>query len=178
MMRVFPGSGVVRRVARRRAPALAIGLMVLGSACSGSTRSGEAKAAPALVGQTIEGRSWSLADQRPHWVVVAFQAEWCAPCRAEVSELKSLMAQRPDVRVVSVGFASTDEESRKFASSTGLQWPMIADPTGERSEDWKVLSLPSTVIVDPHGDVAARMVGGLTAKRVITLVDAQSEVPA
>lgn len=99
--------------------------------------------------------------------MVAFQAEWCGPCRQEVQELRALRKSNPDVAIVTVGFLETVEQSKRFARTTGITWPTIADADGEISSAWKVLSLPATVLIDPAGRPAKRFVGSLTERNII-----------
>ena len=43
--------------------------------------------APTVEGDTIDGGSFSLADQRGRWVVLNFFGSWCTPCLEEHPEL-------------------------------------------------------------------------------------------
>lgn len=126
--------------------------------------------APKLEGRALDGTTWKLSAQTGHWTVIAFQAKWCVPCRKEVKELLSLRASDPEVRVVTIGFASTKNETAAFARDLGVTWPAIPDPEGRIGERWGVAGLPATVIVDPSGNVASRFLGGLTSKKIHQLI--------
>jgi peroxiredoxin len=132
--------------------------LVLASAVTGcgSSGAGGSKAAPALTGTTLTGVKWDLADQRGHWVVVAFQSAACVPCRKEIPEMRDFATAHPAVRLVSVGVAETDTDFGRFLAPFHLTWPAITDREGYISDRWNVDSLPVTVVVDPQGRVRRR----------------------
>ena len=88
--------------------------LALSTACtSGGTDEGTpdvlgAKAmeepAPALAGDSVDGRPLALSDLRGNVVVVNFWATWCDPCRDEQPEL--------------VGLADDYREEVEFLAST------------------------------------------------------------
>lgn len=119
---------------------------------------------------TVDNQSWSLGDHRGEWVVVAFQSNWCTPCRQEVKELLSLRSQKPEIAVVTIGFSESVEDTRRFVQSTGVTWPAVADPLAEISKKWNVYSLPTTVLMDPNGVEAKRFLGKLTAENVTAAI--------
>ena len=129
-----------------------------------------AGSAPSLSGQTLKGARWTLASQRGHWAVVAFQASTCIPCREELPRLVTYAAGHPDVRLVSVGYAETPADFRAFLAPFHISWPALPDRDGSISEPWGVESLPVTVVVDPRGAVAKRFSGAVSAAQLDAVI--------
>ncbi len=151
------------RVRQARALLAVAVLSVAAVACS----HGSSGSAPALSGRTTAGDTWDLGSQRGHWVVVAFQASTCVPCRKELPGMRSFAEAHPDVRVVSVGLAETDADFAAFLAPFHLPWPAIADRQGYISDRWKVESLPVTVVVDPAGHIHKRFGTGVSASAAL-----------
>jgi uncharacterized protein (TIGR03435 family) len=100
-------------------------------------------------------------------VVLEFWATWCGPCVGSIPHLNELSDHfkgRP-VQFVAV----TDEEEsviQQFLKKTSINaWIGLGLDAGcGENKPYKVYSLPHTVIIDPHGRIAAIMnPGALTA---------------
>ena len=126
--------------------------------------SGPARQEVRLSGATLSGRTFTLDALRGHVVVVNVWASWCAPCRAE-SPLLASMARR--LRPRGVAFVGIDERddagaARRFAVRAGARYPELFDRTGElltRLPQLPQMGIPSTLIIDPAGRAAARIIG-------------------
>ena len=135
----------------------------------------ERKAAPALNGTTLTGQPWSLADQLGHVTVANICASWCAPCREEIPTLQRLARDNPRMKIIGVNVQDEPAAAQAFVSDLDVTWPSIVDPSGE------VLSgipgvppkaLPSTIVIDAQGRIAARVIGPVTPAMVPKLVAA------
>jgi thiol-disulfide isomerase/thioredoxin len=62
--------------------------------------------APALVGQTIDGKPFDLAKLRGHVVVANVWATWCTPCRVEMPTLDAFYKAHKAQGVVLVGLSA------------------------------------------------------------------------
>jgi thiol-disulfide isomerase/thioredoxin len=132
--------------------------------------------APALVGTTLTGQSWSLASQdRGDIVFINVWASWCGPCR---SELPMLAAAAKRLRSQGVRFLGVDERdhashARAFIASTGATYPNLFDPNGSLLRELTLLpqaGVPSTLVLDPRGRMAARVIGAITSKELAAIV--------
>jgi thiol-disulfide isomerase/thioredoxin len=136
------------------------------------------KPEPPLVGSGLDGKPISLATLGAGKVVfVNVWASWCSPCRAEspmlATSARSLEAQ-------GVQFLGLDEDynasaGRAFATSNGSPYPSFADKDGALLRKVHVLpqsAIPSTLVIDRHGRIAAGIVGVVTASEIRQLVDA------
>ncbi len=184
-------SPVRRHAFRRRAAAAAVVAALAPTACStsGASSTGdkgyiagdgavtvfaeaERDPAPMISGDAVgEGRV-ALADFTGQVTVLNVWGSWCAPCRAEADDLAAAAAALPDTAFV--GLNTRDVESAALAFERAQQTPYrsLFDPSGESLLRFYGLvnpaSLPSTVVIDSEGRVAALISGPATK---ITLVD-------
>jgi len=126
---------------------------------------GERQPAPAIAGPTLDGATWSLADQQGQVVVANVWASWCAPCRAEAPVLQQTYLDFQDQGVTFVGIDTRDSDAaaQAFVNRYGITYPNLVDPDGQLQlafrETLPPQAIPSTVIIDAEGRVAARILG-------------------
>ncbi len=123
---------------------------------------------PGLSGRTVAGQNLSVRALRGHVVVVNVWASWCEPCRSESPLLEA--AARGE-RVAGVRFVGLDENDTPAAATTflrqvGSSYPHLDDPDGSLLallSPWvPATAVPSTLVVDAEGRVAARFIGAVT----------------
>jgi thiol-disulfide isomerase/thioredoxin len=118
---------------------------------------------PDTVFTDAEGAEHTLADWRGKWVVLNFWATWCVPCRAEMPSLDTLSREMGGARlaVVPVATGRNDLQAiRRFFEETGVTaLPVLLDPRQQLAREMGVLGLPVTVLIDPDGNVVARLIG-------------------
>lgn len=137
---------------------------------------GEERADPlALAGTTLDGEPLDLADLRGRVVVLNSWASWCGPCRDETPALVSLAEESDPDDLALVGLNVTDDAAaaRAFVDEFGMPYPSIEDPEGALLATVPGVppsSLPSTVILDRDGRIAARIIGGTDALELATLI--------
>jgi thiol-disulfide isomerase/thioredoxin len=132
--------------------------------------------APSLVGETLNGQSVSLRSfDTGHIVVINVWASWCAPCRSE-SPMLAKAAQ--SLRSEGIRFLGVDEEdssshARTFVASTGATYPNLIDKEGSLLRKLTVLpqaGIPSTLVLDVSGRMAARVIGPITSRQLQQIV--------
>jgi thiol-disulfide isomerase/thioredoxin len=131
--------------------------------------------APNLRGTTIEGSKFALDDLAGHVVVVNVWASWCEPCRTESPVLARLERQLAAKKVSFVGIDETDTatSATRFVASTGARYPQLVDSDGALLRQLPLLpqkGIPSTLILDRHHRMAARVIGPVTGAEIQTLV--------
>jgi peroxiredoxin len=132
---------------------------------------------PAITGHTLSGRPISLRDLTGRGVlVINVWASWCETCRAESAALarlsRSLVAR--SVAFVGVDEQDTTSAARTFVASRGITYPHLVDPDGIALRKLLLLpssGIPSTLLVDQHGMMAARVIGTTTAPQLQRLIN-------
>ncbi|MFG2882076.1 TlpA family protein disulfide reductase [Streptomyces sp. NPDC048297] len=130
---------------------------------------GERAAAPDLSGRTIDGKSLAVADYKGKVVVVNVWGSWCGPCREEAKYFSKVSQDYADKGVQFVGINTRDSSTTPaiaFEKEHAIAYPSLYDPTGKLMLRFEKGTLnpqliPSTLIIDKDGKVAARALEAL-----------------
>jgi thiol-disulfide isomerase/thioredoxin len=138
---------------------------------------GQRPPAPELVGKTLDGATWQSSDQAGKVIVYNVWGSWCAPCRAEAPELVAA-ARATSGSAVFVGLNTRDLDTAApsaFVRAFGVPYPNLYDPDGalllKFSSQLPANAIPSTLLVDPSGRVAARIIGQTTQATLVGLIN-------
>jgi thiol-disulfide isomerase/thioredoxin len=133
--------------------------------------------APDLSGETLDGDQLALSVMRGDVVVLNIWASWCGPCRAEAPVLQQVHQdnRKRGVQFVGIDISDQDASALAFESSFGITYPSWADRDGLMqlafSEVAPSVYLPSTIVVDRDGRIAARILGGTDYGQLTDIVD-------
>lgn len=122
--------------------------------------------APELAGTTLEGDELSTADFAGQVIVLNVWGSWCAPCRAEAPALVAAAEQLRDVQFIGINTKDLDRvPAQAFVRSFDVDYPNLYDPDGALLLGFGQVppkAIPSTLVIDESGRVAARMLGEIT----------------
>ncbi|MDA0633169.1 TlpA disulfide reductase family protein [Nonomuraea sp. MCN248] len=127
----------------------------------------ERKPAPAIEGPALDGGTVSLAAHKGKVVVLNFWASWCAPCRAEAPVLKEVAAETKagGVEFIGVDFKDRKADALAFERTEKPGYPSIYDQPGKVALAFQgtvpPAAIPSTLIIDRQGRIAARALGAV-----------------
>jgi thiol-disulfide isomerase/thioredoxin len=129
-------------------------------------------------GETIDGKALSLDDYAGKVVVVNVWGSWCAPCRAEAPMLAKAARDLADQDVEFLGIDSRDPSktaARAFVRRFDIPYPSIYDQQGRTLLAFRGTltpnAIPSTVIIDRQGRVAASVLGEISRTTLYDLVE-------
>ena len=138
--------------------------------------------APAIVASTLkagrfDGSTFDLAAQRGKVVVLNVWASWCAPCRAEAPSLARVSKALSSNGVVFAGLNTRDSgtSAQSFVDHFDVPYLTLDDTDGRLQLAFRnslpMTAIPSTIVIDKQGRVAARALGELDESRVRGLVE-------
>lgn len=140
--------------------------------------------APEVAGPTLDGGELSLAQFKGRVVVLNVWASWCAPCRKESPDLQQVWEETRDEGSQFLGIDTRDSDAaaNAFVANYGLTYPHLIDTDGRKqlgfSDTLPPQSIPSTLVIDRSGRVAARALGVVTAANLRGLLEPLLAEPA
>jgi thiol-disulfide isomerase/thioredoxin len=155
---------------------------VTGSYSTTVFKLGSRPAAPDVTGTTLTGAPFRLSADRGSVVIMNFWGSWCTPCREEAPALGAL-AQHfagTGVRFIGVDIRDDPASAEAFMRTFRIGYPSLNDPNDMVALDFSgtvpPASIPTTVVIDRSGRIAARIVGQASysgLKALITQVAAE-----
>ncbi len=130
--------------------------------------------APAVTGEGFRGERFDLDAERGNWVLVNFFSTTCIPCQIEHPELVELerrYATSGALKIVSVTFEDKASAVQAFFEQKGGTWPVLLTDTGRIAISYGVTAVPESYLVAPDGTVVRKIIGGITADDIATIID-------
>ena len=130
-----------------------------------------------IAGTDYAGQEVDLASWRGDVVVLNTWYAACPPCRAEAPDLVALATDYADAGVHVLGINSTDDPGAALAFERTFEvpYPSVHDADAAAVAALQgivpVQAVPTTVLLDREGHVAARILGKVTASTLTALVD-------
>lgn len=114
------------------------------------------------------GGTFDLKANRGQVVVLNYWASWCSPCVVEIPGFDQLYrtVKSQGIEFVGVGVKDTHAHLSEFVKDNRVSYPNVYDPNAKTALQLGRIpasSLPSTVILDRKGRVAAVYVGPVLA---------------
>ncbi len=121
---------------------------------------------PTFALRTVSGDSVTLADFRGSIVLVHFWAAWCPPCVRMIPVLTELR-NLDQVQVLSI-VPQAPRSVDSFQAEFSLPYVVAVDDGSAWQAFGGVYSLPTTFLITPEGQVTERIVGHVSASRLVT----------
>ena len=113
--------------------------------------------------QTEVATGARLEDLRGHWVAINYWARWCQPCVEEIPELNALDRKYDKVTVLGVNYdGATGVELEQQERALGVAFPTLPEDPAAQLGVSRPVVLPTTLIVNPEGQVVATLLGPQT----------------
>jgi thiol-disulfide isomerase/thioredoxin len=132
---------------------------------------------PRLRGPTLGGSQLDVSNWSGRVVVVNTWGSWCGPCREEARDLARAYqdTKGEKVRFVGIDTRDNDAAAKAFVREFAVGYPSLVDNDGRLmlalGRTIPVSAVPSTVVVDTRGRIAARVIGAVTYGTLTGLIE-------
>lgn len=111
--------------------------------------------APDFTLKTLSGKNVKLSEMRGTVILLNFWASWCAPCRLEMPLLSDLHNKYKDLgfAVLGVNVEEDTNMARRYIADRPVDFPILLDNTNKVSKLYKVIAMPTTVLIDRDGNM-------------------------
>lgn len=153
---------------------------VTGSGGIDTVAKGERQAPHELKGETLEGEPLDVADLKGKIVVMNVWGSWCPPCRSEAPYFAKVAKETKAKGVEFVGINTRDskkEPALAFEKDYGIEYPSLYDPIGKLivngfpKGSLNPQAIPSTIVLDRDGKIAARSLKALDDEELHKIID-------
>jgi thiol-disulfide isomerase/thioredoxin len=151
---------------------------VIGKGGISTVAKAERKPAPELAGKTVDGEQLDVADLKGKVVVLNVWGSWCAPCRGEAPHFAKVSKELKSkgVEFVGINIRNTTQAAQAFDEEFGITYPSLHDPDSRLllrfpKGTLSLKTIPSTLVLDRDGKMAARALTGLNGEQLRKMVE-------
>lgn len=119
--------------------------------------------APDFTLKDMQGKNVSLSDFKGRIVLVNFWATWCPPCIEEMPSMEKLHQKFKGEDFVLLA-VNTEENGKQmvetFLKKNPFTFTILLDGDAKVQQLFNVFRLPETVIINRHGEIVTKVLGG------------------
>ena len=131
---------------------MALLLSTTSSYAASETLSGKA---PNFTLKSRSGKNIKLSELRGQVVMINFWASWCGPCRKEMPLLEQIYKKYKKLgfTLLGVNVEQDTKAAKRYLKDVKVSFPILFDTTNKTSKLYNISAMPTTVMVDRHGNM-------------------------
>ena len=134
-----------------------------------------------LTGCTGEDKANSVpgvSDFKGQWIVINYWAKWCKPCLKEIPELNEFDRKFDNVTVLGVNYdGATGDDLSQQIRDFSIEFPVLSNDPATQLGTRRPSVLPTTLILNPQGELTATLVGPQTVLSLARATDQSVSTP-
>ncbi len=133
--------------------------------------------APDFEIKLTDGTTEKLSSLKGKTVLLNFWSVDCPPCLAEIKDIEEVYKKaNNNLQVIGVATdrASADETLKVLANNGG-SYPIMVDDHNFAFALYGIRATPTTIIINPKGEIVARHIGAATDAQLTALVEKASK---
>lgn len=121
-----------------------------------------------IVLQSTSGEQFAIPDEGNY--ILNFWATYCPPCEREMPAFKAAykILQSHNIELYAVNVEEPTRLVNQYLTKFDLPFPILLDRKGQLKENYKILTLPTTLFLQ-DGKVVHTVKGELTEQELLTL---------
>lgn len=102
-----------------------------------------------------------LTQYRGKVVYLDFWASWCPPCRESFPWMNAMQSKyaAQGLVVIAVNVDEQQQDGRRFLNNHPADFKIVFDPKGVLAEQYNLMGMPSSFLIDRAGHIDRRDVG-------------------
>jgi thiol-disulfide isomerase/thioredoxin len=111
--------------------------------------------------KNLEGNRVWLSEYNGKIVFLNFWTTWCPSCRIEMPSMERLhqKIKDEDFAILAVSLQEPASKVRNFFGKYKLSFTPLLDPKGKAGELFRVISIPTSYILDRDGSIIGKAIG-------------------
>lgn len=122
--------------------------------------------APDFELENLAGQKVRLSDLKGKLVLVNFWASWCIPCVQEMPTLQAFQQQYPGITVLGINLEEDNTTIQNYLEQVGATYEILLDREARITSEYRIITLPTTFIVDEKGMIRYRHIGYLAKNQL------------
>ncbi|MFD1849399.1 thiol-disulfide oxidoreductase ResA [Oceanobacillus bengalensis] len=116
------------------------------------------------INKNNELESIRLSDFKGQGIMLNFWGTWCKPCEEEMPYMQELypVYKEKGIEIIAVSLDNTELVVDRFIDKYDLTFPIPHDKTGEVRDLYKIGPIPSSIFINPDGEIQRIVNGALS----------------
>ncbi|KYD08578.1 TlpA family protein disulfide reductase [Heyndrickxia sporothermodurans] len=129
--------------------------------------------APMFQLNTLDGQTMKLSDLKGKKTLINFFATWCTPCKTEMPLLEKFsIKHKSDLNIIAINI-DPRANVKKYVNRLGLTFPILIDERGKVNENYQVIAIPTTFLLNEKGIIINKQIGELNEDQLKKMLNPQ-----